>query len=170
MWFSDPAYHWFREVFLEMAREADCQTFNCTEGGLLFGDGVITSTLDAFLETAGLEAGKDIMAKVLFVNPLMREEDDPRHVPTHGPPRRHRGGQGISAGVRPQRLAPSDAVIAQVLQADRWTWSRSAASPRPTDRSSRSWRCQGAGAAGAGGGGGGFLTSMPHEIMRFLLG
>jgi len=59
MWFSDPAYHWFREVFLEMAREADCQTFNCTEGGLLFGDGVITSTLDAFLETAGLEAGKD---------------------------------------------------------------------------------------------------------------
>jgi len=59
MWFSDPAYHWFREVFLEMAREADCQTFNCTEGGLLFGEGVITSTLDAFLETAGLEAGKD---------------------------------------------------------------------------------------------------------------
>jgi len=52
MWFSDPAYHWFREVFLEMARDADCQTFNCTEGGLLFGDGVITSTLDAFLETA----------------------------------------------------------------------------------------------------------------------
>ena len=51
-WFSDPAYHWFREVFLEMAREADCQTFNCTEGGLLFGDGIITTTLDAFLETA----------------------------------------------------------------------------------------------------------------------
>ncbi len=52
VWFSDPTYHWFREVFLEMARDADCQTFNCTEGGLLFGDGVITSTLDAFLETA----------------------------------------------------------------------------------------------------------------------
>ena len=59
VWFSDPTYHWFREVFLEIARDADCQTFNCTEGGLLFGDGVITSTLDAFLETVGLEARKD---------------------------------------------------------------------------------------------------------------
>ena len=53
-WFSDPAYHWFRDVFLEMARGADCQTVNCTEGGLLFGDGITTATLDHFLEgTAG---------------------------------------------------------------------------------------------------------------------
>jgi hypothetical protein len=59
VWFSDPTYHWFREVFLEIARDADCQTFNCTEGGLLFGDGVITSTLDAFLEMVGLEARKN---------------------------------------------------------------------------------------------------------------
>ncbi|HEX9409889.1 MAG TPA: 6-hydroxymethylpterin diphosphokinase MptE-like protein [Methylomirabilota bacterium] len=49
-WFSDPAYHWFRDVFLEMARGADCQTVNCTEGGLLFGDGITTATLDHFLE------------------------------------------------------------------------------------------------------------------------
>ena len=28
---------WFRDVFLEMARDADCETFNCTEGGILFG-------------------------------------------------------------------------------------------------------------------------------------
>jgi len=53
-WFSDPAYHWFRNVFLEMARGAECQTVNCTEGGLLFGDGITTATLDHFLEaTAG---------------------------------------------------------------------------------------------------------------------
>ena len=39
-WFSDPAYYWFREVFLEMARDAECETFNCTEGGILFGPGV----------------------------------------------------------------------------------------------------------------------------------
>jgi hypothetical protein len=59
VWFSDPTYHWFREVFLEMARDADCQTFNCTEGGLLFGEGVTTATLEAFLETSGSEARKD---------------------------------------------------------------------------------------------------------------
>jgi hypothetical protein len=29
-WFSDPAYHWFRDVFLEMAREGP--DVNCTEG------------------------------------------------------------------------------------------------------------------------------------------
>jgi hypothetical protein len=59
VWFSDPTYHWFREVFLGMARDADCQTFNCTEGGLLFGEGVTTATLEAFLETSGSEARKD---------------------------------------------------------------------------------------------------------------
>jgi hypothetical protein len=50
VWFSDPAYHWFREVFLEMARETDGETFNCTEGGLLFGPGITTVPLDAFLD------------------------------------------------------------------------------------------------------------------------
>jgi hypothetical protein len=49
-WFSDPAYHWFRDVFLELARGAECETVNCTEGGLLFGDGIVTATLDRFLE------------------------------------------------------------------------------------------------------------------------
>src|SRR5437762_1647753 len=62
------------------------------------------------------------MAKVLFVNPLMREEDDPRHVPY--------GmallaaivvGQGHRVQVYDHNAwRPSDAVIAQVLQADRW--------------------------------------------------
>lgn len=36
-WYSDPAYYWYRQTFLQMAREADCVTFNCTEGGILFG-------------------------------------------------------------------------------------------------------------------------------------
>ncbi len=48
-WFTDPAYYWFREVFLEMAREADCRTFNCTEGGILFGPPVTTARLEEFL-------------------------------------------------------------------------------------------------------------------------
>jgi Protein of unknown function DUF115 len=48
-WFCDPAYYWFRDVFLEMAREADCETFNCTEGGILFGPGVTVTPLERFL-------------------------------------------------------------------------------------------------------------------------
>ena len=49
-WFCDPAYYWFRDVFLEMAREADCRTFNCTEGGILFGPGITLMPLERFLE------------------------------------------------------------------------------------------------------------------------
>jgi len=59
VWFSDPAYHWFRDVFLQMAREADCETFNCTEGGLLSGPGITTVPLDAFLESAAAAGRKD---------------------------------------------------------------------------------------------------------------
>jgi len=58
-WFSDPAYHWFRDVFLEMAREADCETVNCTEGGLLFGPGITMAPLDGFLQTTASAARKD---------------------------------------------------------------------------------------------------------------
>jgi hypothetical protein len=48
-WFADPAYHWFREVFLEMAAEADAETVNCTEGGLLFGPALRQASLETFL-------------------------------------------------------------------------------------------------------------------------
>jgi len=49
-WFyTDPAYMWYRTSFLEMAAEADCITYNCTEGGTLFGDNIEFVTLDAFL-------------------------------------------------------------------------------------------------------------------------
>ncbi len=50
--FTDPAYLWYREAFLEMAKDADCTTFNCTEGGILFGDGVTFAPLDHFLNQA----------------------------------------------------------------------------------------------------------------------
>ena len=56
VWFSDPAYHWFREVFLEMARETHGETFNCTEGGLLFGPGITTVPLDAFFDATNSAA------------------------------------------------------------------------------------------------------------------
>jgi hypothetical protein len=49
-WFyTDPAYYWFREAFLELAGDADCTTYNCTEGGILFGGNVHFTTLDEFL-------------------------------------------------------------------------------------------------------------------------
>jgi hypothetical protein len=53
-WFyTDPAYMWYRECFLEMVRDAHARTYNCTEGGILFGEGVTFCPLSEFLaETA----------------------------------------------------------------------------------------------------------------------
>jgi hypothetical protein len=48
-WFTDPAYYWYRQTFLDMALEASCNTFNCTEGGILFGRGVRFTSLGKFL-------------------------------------------------------------------------------------------------------------------------
>lgn len=49
-WFVDPAYYWYRESFLELAQVAECTTYNCTEGGTLFGDGVTFCALQEFLK------------------------------------------------------------------------------------------------------------------------
>ena len=51
--YTDPAYLWYREVFLEMVKDSDANTYNCTEGGILFGDGVETIPLQAFLRKSG---------------------------------------------------------------------------------------------------------------------
>lgn len=48
-WFTDPAYYWYRQSFLEMVPRADCETFNCTEGGILFGKGIRFVQLRKFL-------------------------------------------------------------------------------------------------------------------------
>ena len=111
------------------------------------------------------------MAKVLFVNPLMREEDDPRHVPY--------GmallaaivvGQGHRVQVYDHNAwRPSDAVIAQVLQADRWDVvalggiTTAYRSIKQIVEMAKALCPQALVVAG-----GGFLTSMPHDIMRFL--
>ena len=52
-WYTDPAYYWFRDVFLEMVNDAKCQTYNCTEGGTLFGPGIKTVPLDEFFKIVG---------------------------------------------------------------------------------------------------------------------
>lgn len=48
--FSDPAYYWYREIFLETAGQADFKTYNCTEGGILFGDSVMFISFAEFLD------------------------------------------------------------------------------------------------------------------------
>ena len=48
--FTDPAYMWYRESFLELAADADCRTYNCTGGGILFGEPVSFIPLEEFLE------------------------------------------------------------------------------------------------------------------------
>ena len=51
-WFTDATYYWYRETFLRMLRDADCVTHNCTEGGILFGDGVEFTEFRQFLQNA----------------------------------------------------------------------------------------------------------------------
>ena len=51
--FTDPAYMWYRECFMEMVNDGDCKTYNCTGGGILFGDGVEFISLDDFLKDRG---------------------------------------------------------------------------------------------------------------------
>jgi hypothetical protein len=48
-WFTDPVYYWYREVFLQLARQADCETVNCSEGGILFGDSLQFQPFAEFL-------------------------------------------------------------------------------------------------------------------------
>jgi hypothetical protein len=48
-WYTDPTYAWYRKVMLQLVREAPCITYNCTEGGTLFGDGIRFVGLDEFL-------------------------------------------------------------------------------------------------------------------------
>jgi hypothetical protein len=48
--YTDPAYLWYRQCFLELAADADCKTYNCTGGGILFGDFVEFTDLDQFLD------------------------------------------------------------------------------------------------------------------------
>ena len=38
--FTDPAYYWYREAFLDMVKEGNSKTYNCTNGGILFGENV----------------------------------------------------------------------------------------------------------------------------------
>ncbi len=50
-WFyTDPAYMWYKQCFLELLEDAEGETYNCTEGGILFGDGITVVPLREFIE------------------------------------------------------------------------------------------------------------------------
>jgi hypothetical protein len=49
--YTDPAYLWYRNCFLELASDANCITYNCTEGGILFGDAIEFMSLANFLSS-----------------------------------------------------------------------------------------------------------------------
>ena len=37
VWLTDPTYYWYRQSLLEIISVVECETFNCTEGGVLHG-------------------------------------------------------------------------------------------------------------------------------------
>jgi len=49
-WYTDPAYFWYRQNFLSLAKKAPDVTYNCTEGGILFGNGIRFIKLMDFLK------------------------------------------------------------------------------------------------------------------------
>jgi hypothetical protein len=54
-WFyTDPAYMWYRNCFFEMVAESSCETYNCTEGGILFGENIHFTPLSSFLDQSAL--------------------------------------------------------------------------------------------------------------------
>lgn len=56
-WFADPAFHWYKQIFLDLAKDADCTTYNCTEGGTLFGEPIQFTRLAEFLSRFAKKAG-----------------------------------------------------------------------------------------------------------------
>ncbi len=48
-YYADPAYLWYRECLLQMVADSDALTYNCSGGGILFGDEIRYLPLAKFL-------------------------------------------------------------------------------------------------------------------------
>ena len=59
-WYTDPAYLWYRNIFLDLAKDADCITYNCTEGGILYDEPVRFLPLAKFLSKFNGKNGKTL--------------------------------------------------------------------------------------------------------------
>ena len=116
---------------------------------------------------------KDTMAKVLFVNPVIREEDDPKHVPY---------GEALLAAIAMRdghqvqvfdanAWRVPDEIVSQILRADRWDVvalggiTTAYRSIKHVVGLTRALAPQAVIVAG-----GGFLTAMARDIMRLLPG
>ncbi len=49
-WYTDPTYWWYRQGFLSLAKRAPFNTYNCTEGGIVFGEPVRWCTWEDFVK------------------------------------------------------------------------------------------------------------------------
>ena len=113
------------------------------------------------------------MAKVLFINPVVREEDDPRHVPY---------GIALLAAIVVEEghqvqvydanaWRAGDEVLRQAIEADDWDViavggiTTAYGYIKKIVEFAKAYAPQSRVVAG-----GGFLTSMPHDIMNFLPG
>lgn len=56
-WMTDPTYEWYRDSFLTLAQQSPVTTYNCTEGGILFGRGIHWIGLTDFLAEASGRPG-----------------------------------------------------------------------------------------------------------------
>ena len=48
--YIDPTYYWYRQNILELIKNSSTTLYNCTEGGTLYGEGVVNLYLDEFLK------------------------------------------------------------------------------------------------------------------------
>jgi hypothetical protein len=51
-WLTDPTYYWYYQCMLELIAAMDARTYNCTEGGILYGDHVEVAPFNEFLTQA----------------------------------------------------------------------------------------------------------------------
>ncbi len=51
--YTDPTYYWYRKNTLDLIANSDATLYNCSGGGILFGDGVVTMSLQKYLTENG---------------------------------------------------------------------------------------------------------------------
>ena len=52
-WITDPGYYWYANIFLKLVKLAPGKTYNCTEGGIIFGEGIYFRELKEILQYFG---------------------------------------------------------------------------------------------------------------------
>ncbi|MBP98392.1 hypothetical protein CMK18_20785 [Candidatus Poribacteria bacterium] len=50
VFYTDPTYYWYRENLLELIKNSSTTLYNCTQGGVLFGEGIKNIYLKDFIE------------------------------------------------------------------------------------------------------------------------